>query len=96
MIMAKKINKRSPKKELNLWLRLDRLWDHSDWTDLLQNLLNQGFHELCASIDRQNDFGFYLETKRHSNHMQIIALQAKLPQLQRSLSPRKHSVPWRA
>jgi len=55
--MATKIKKRFPKKELNSY--------HSEWTDLLQNLSNQGFHELCASISGQNDIGFYLETKRH-------------------------------
>jgi len=33
MIMATKINKRFPKKELNPWLRLHRYWDHSEWTD---------------------------------------------------------------
>ena len=65
MIMATKIKKRFPKKELNSWLQVHRSWDHSEWTDLLQNLSNQGFHELCASISGQNDIGFYLETKRH-------------------------------
>ena len=65
MIMATKIKKRFPKKELNSWLREHRSWDHSEWTDLIQNLLNQGFHELCASISGQIDIGFYLETKRH-------------------------------
>ena len=44
-IMAKIIKKRFLKKELNAWLREHRSWDHSEWTDLLDNLSNQGFHE---------------------------------------------------
>ena len=63
--MATKIKKRSPKKELNTWFQVHRSWDHSEWTALLQNLSNLGFHELCASISWKNDIGFYLETKRH-------------------------------
>ena len=65
MIMATKIKKRFPQKELNTWVRLHRSCDHSEWTDLLQNLSNQVFNELCASISGQNDIEFYLETKRH-------------------------------
>ena len=65
MIMAIKIKNRSPKKELNTWLRLHQSWDPSEWTDLLQNLSNQVFNELCASISGQNDIEFYLETKRY-------------------------------
>ena len=63
--MATKIKKRSPKKELNTWLRVNRSWDHSEWKDLLKNFSNQCLHELCPSISGQNDIGFYLETKRH-------------------------------
>ena len=59
--MAKRIKKRFPKKELNVWLREHRSWDHSEWIDLLDNLLNQGFHEWSASGTRQNEIGFYLK-----------------------------------
>ena len=65
MILATTIKNRIHKQELDTWLRVHRSWDLSEWTDLLQNLSNQGFHELCASISGQNDIGFYLETKRH-------------------------------
>ena len=41
MIMATKIKKHFPKKELNTWFRVHRSWDHSEWTDLLQNLSNK-------------------------------------------------------
>ena len=63
--MATKIKKRSPKKELNTWLRVNRSWDHSEWKDLLKSFSNQCIHELCPSISGQNDISFYLETKRH-------------------------------
>ena len=36
--MATKIKKRSPKKELNTWLRVNRSWDHSEWKDLLKKI----------------------------------------------------------
>jgi len=60
MIMATKIKKRSPKKELNTWLPVYRSWDHTEWTNLLQNLSNQGFHELCAPISWQKSYWFLL------------------------------------
>ena len=63
--MATKIKKRSPKKELNTWLRVHGSWDHSEWKDLLKNFSNQCLHELRVSISGQNDISFYLETKRH-------------------------------
>ena len=44
-IMAKIINKRFPKKELNAWPKEQRLWNLSEWIDLLDKLSNQGNHE---------------------------------------------------
>ena len=65
MIMATKIKKRFPKKEIHARLSEHRSWGHSEWIDLLDNFSNQGFHEWCASGAGQKGIGFYLETKRH-------------------------------
>jgi len=65
MIMATKIKKRFPKKELNSWLRVHRSWDYIEWLNLLENLTKLGFHEWSTSGLGQREIGFYLETKRH-------------------------------
>ena len=60
--MTKKINKRSPKKELNAWLSLQKQWDHHNWLSLLNKLIKLGFHQWNDSVARQKEIGFYIET----------------------------------
>ena len=65
MIMATKIKKRSPKKELNTWLPVYRSWDHTEWTNLIQNCQIKVSMNCVLRLAGKNHIGFYLETKRH-------------------------------
>ena len=62
--MIEKLNKRFPKKELHVWLRLHKQWNHHDWLSLLEKLTKRGFHQRSISVAGQKEICFYLETNR--------------------------------
>ena len=62
--MTEKINKRFPKKELNVWLRLNKQWKRHDWLSLLDKLTKRGLHQWSVSVAGQKEIGFYPETNR--------------------------------
>ncbi len=64
MKMATKKKKRFPKKELNTWLKANPIWDHAQWSALLDDLKTQGFEEWTDAEEGRNEIGLYLETKK--------------------------------
>ena len=52
-----KPKKRFPKKELNYWLRRNFTWDHNKWSELLNDLEQQGFTEWVSHATRRDALG---------------------------------------
>ncbi len=53
-----------PKKELDKWLKVHKIWDHGDWLKLLDDLKTKGWGDLVSDQVCRDAIGLYLETNR--------------------------------
>ena len=57
-------NIRFPKKELNSWLRINKIWNDQEWEELLAELNHSGFEAWIWNQEKRYQVGLFLKTHR--------------------------------
>jgi hypothetical protein len=55
-----------PDMVLRAWLKNRKLWDHSDWLSLLEDLRKNGYAKLTDCEEGRSRIGQFLETEREA------------------------------